>query len=257
MIQHLIWYFLIQANSLTVMPLPRWSLTVARVRSSWPSIFQSCFRNQAKTLKKPNLRTLSTSAWLSSNTLKTRTYSRSSTARCWPKDWFSTCRHQMMLRHLWSPSWNKLVVSSIRANFRECSRTLAWARIWTKILSDTLQILESPWTSTSQFKFYPVEAGRSSNLVFLTFQLSWRDVLQGHLIDPPFVVQGIIKCFCRFTAFYSGQHSGRKLNWLFHMSKGELVTNCFKNKYTLQVFVDLLIFNGGWAVLETLDWLID
>ena len=39
----------------------------------------------------------------------------------------------------------------------------------------------------------------------------------------------------RFTAFYSGQHSGRKLNWLYHMSKGELVTNCFKNKYTLQV----------------------
>ena len=40
---------------------------------------------------------------------------------------------------------------------------------------------------------------------------------------------------CRFTAFYGGQHSGRKMNWLYHMSKGELVTNCFKNKYTLQV----------------------
>ena len=39
----------------------------------------------------------------------------------------------------------------------------------------------------------------------------------------------------RFTAFYGGQHSGRKMNWLYHMSKGELVTNCFKNKYTLQV----------------------
>jgi len=38
----------------------------------------------------------------------------------------------------------------------------------------------------------------------------------------------------RFTQFYSGQHSGRKLNWLFNMSKGELVTNCFKNRYTLQ-----------------------
>ena len=39
----------------------------------------------------------------------------------------------------------------------------------------------------------------------------------------------------RFTAFYDGQHSGRKLNWLYKMSKGDLVTNCFKNKYTLQV----------------------
>lgn len=38
----------------------------------------------------------------------------------------------------------------------------------------------------------------------------------------------------RFTTFYSGQHSGRKLNWLYNMSKGELLTNCFKNRYTLQ-----------------------
>jgi len=42
------------------------------------------------------------------------------------------------------------------------------------------------------------------------------------------------RCVTRFTAFYGGQHSGRKLNWLYHMSKGELTTNCFKNKYTLQ-----------------------
>jgi cullin 1 len=34
----------------------------------------------------------------------------------------------------------------------------------------------------------------------------------------------------RFTNFYSGQHSGRKLNWLYNMSKGELHTNCFKNR---------------------------
>ena len=46
-------------------------------------------------------------------------------------------------------------------------------------------------------------------------------------------------CYNRFTAFYGGQHSGRKMNWLYHMSKGELVTNCFKNKYTLQVRSDL------------------
>ena len=39
----------------------------------------------------------------------------------------------------------------------------------------------------------------------------------------------------RFTSFYSGQYSGRKLNWMYSLSKGELVTNCFKNKYTLQV----------------------
>merc|ERR1711884_1013389 len=62
------------------------------------------------------------------------------------------------------------------------------------------------------------------------------------------------RCVTRFTAFYSGQHSGRKLNWLYHMSKGELVTNCFKNKYTLQASTFqmsvLLAFNeaDSWAV---------
>merc|ERR1719402_1416109 len=62
------------------------------------------------------------------------------------------------------------------------------------------------------------------------------------------------RCVTRFTAFYGGQHSGRKLNWLYHMSKGELVTNCFKNKYTLQASTFqmsvLLAFNeaDSWTV---------
>ncbi|RWS17083.1 cullin-1-like protein, partial [Dinothrombium tinctorium] len=53
----------------------------------------------------------------------------------------------------------------------------------------------------------------------------------------------------RFTSFYSGQHSGRKLHWLYNMSKGELITNCFKNKYTLQAstfqMAVLLQYNTG------------
>merc|ERR1712012_1301806 len=62
------------------------------------------------------------------------------------------------------------------------------------------------------------------------------------------------RCVNSFTAFYGGQHSGRKLNWLYHMSKGELVTNCFKNKYTLQASTFqmsvLLAFNeaDSWMV---------
>lgn len=38
-----------------------------------------------------------------------------------------------------------------------------------------------------------------------------------------------------FNAFYAKVHSGRKLVWLYNMCKGEIVTNCFKNRYTLQV----------------------
>lgn len=38
----------------------------------------------------------------------------------------------------------------------------------------------------------------------------------------------------RFTDFYSAQHSGRKLHWLYNMSKGELKTTYTKSPYTLQ-----------------------
>ncbi|CAH0550261.1 unnamed protein product [Brassicogethes aeneus] len=60
----------------------------------------------------------------------------------------------------------------------------------------------------------------------------------------------------RFTNFYSGQHSGRKLNWLYNMSKGELNTNCFKNRYTLQAstfqMAVLLQFNvsENWTIAQ-------
>ncbi|PNF34275.1 Cullin-1 [Cryptotermes secundus] len=60
----------------------------------------------------------------------------------------------------------------------------------------------------------------------------------------------------RFTTFYSGQHSGRKLNWLYNMSKGELLTNCFKNRYTLQAstfqMAVLLQYNGSesWTIQQ-------
>ncbi|KAF4526090.1 hypothetical protein B566_EDAN007584 [Ephemera danica] len=60
----------------------------------------------------------------------------------------------------------------------------------------------------------------------------------------------------RFTTFYSGQHSGRKLSWLYNMSKGELVTNCFRNRYTLQAstfqMAVLLQFNSAstWSLSQ-------
>ena len=47
----------------------------------------------------------------------------------------------------------------------------------------------------------------------------------------------INNCVEKFNSFYVGQHSGRKLTWLNapQMSKAEIVTNCFQNKYTFQV----------------------
>lgn len=56
----------------------------------------------------------------------------------------------------------------------------------------------------------------------------------------------------RFTSFYSAQHSGRKLNWLYNMCRGELTTNCFKQKFTLQAstfqMAVLLQFNEKTAL---------
>lgn len=42
------------------------------------------------------------------------------------------------------------------------------------------------------------------------------------------------RSYQRFNEYYTSVHSGRKLNWLYQMCKGDLVTNCFKNKYTFQ-----------------------
>lgn len=41
----------------------------------------------------------------------------------------------------------------------------------------------------------------------------------------------------QFTIFYSARHSGRKLNWLYHKCKGELIMNVNRSNvvYTLQV----------------------
>ena len=59
------------------------------------------------------------------------------------------------------------------------------------------------------------------------------------------------KLYSRFHQFYNNQHSGRKLNWLYHLSHAELKTNYLKATkagYTFQVYTYtmavLLHFNG-------------
>lgn len=53
---------------------------------------------------------------------------------------------------------------------------------------------------------------------------------------PPFQIPPELqKSYDRFVTFYTSQHNGRKLSWLYQLSKGELVTNGFKNIYILQV----------------------
>ena len=62
-----------------------------------------------------------------------------------------------------------------------------------------------------------------------------------------------------FTNFYSQQHSGRKLMWLYQHSKGELQTLFTKTKYILQVstyqMTILVLFNKSiiWTVEQIQD----
>ncbi|ORX99040.1 Cullin-domain-containing protein [Basidiobolus meristosporus CBS 931.73] len=61
----------------------------------------------------------------------------------------------------------------------------------------------------------------------------------------------IVKTYERFQRFYQSKHSGRKLNWLFQLSKAELKTHYLKAKtsFTFQVSVYqmgiLLHYNDG------------
>ncbi|CAL8109556.1 unnamed protein product [Orchesella dallaii] len=53
----------------------------------------------------------------------------------------------------------------------------------------------------------------------------------------------------KFNEFYNTKHSGRKLSWLYNRSKGDIVTNCFKNRYIFQAstfqMAVLLMFNSN------------
>lgn len=67
------------------------------------------------------------------------------------------------------------------------------------------------------------------------------------------------KPFQRFSSFYASQHSGRKLNWLYNQSKGELTTKYTKSLYTLQAstfqMAVLLQFNAcdQFSVSQLMD----
>lgn len=84
-----------------------------------------------------------------------------------------------------------------------------------------------------QFRFY-LDTTKESNDIDFSIQVlssgSW-PFQQSYAFSLPAELERSVHVF---TSFYSSRHSGRKLNWLFHMSKGELVSNCFKSRYTLQ-----------------------
>lgn len=47
----------------------------------------------------------------------------------------------------------------------------------------------------------------------------------------------LTKVIDRFTAFYHSQHSGRKLTWLYNLSRCEVIMHGIKHRYTMKVSV--------------------
>lgn len=79
---------------------------------------------------------------------------------------------------------------------------------------------------------------------------------QNHTFTPPTELERSVQ---RFNDFYVIRHSGRKLNWLYNMCRGEIITNFAKQRYTLQAstfqMAVLLQYNEqlSWTVQQLID----
>ena len=66
--------------------------------------------------------------------------------------------------------------------------------------------------------------------------------------------------WAEFTAWYGTRHRGRQLRTLHHMSKCEVVTNCFKNRYVITVSAYqsavLEVFNVGQASVSVKEIMV-
>jgi len=91
------------------------------------------------------------------------------------------------------------------------------------------------------------------NILVLTAG-SWPLQAQSSSFNVP---QELEKCVNLFQAYYNTQHQGRKLNWLHHLSKGELRSGYLKKPYEFQVtnyqMGVLLLYNSTNSETLSLD----
>ena len=118
---------------------------------------------------------------------------------------------------------------------------ISYRNIFLLVVDFSIQVLSSgswPFQQSCSFVL-PHEVIFLTTIYFDFSLISWMEIndeiVYNNIQRNTLYFFQLERSFQRFTTFYSGQHSGRKLNWLYQMSKGEIVTNCFKNRYTLQV----------------------
>lgn len=139
-----------------------------------------------------------------------------------------------MVCHHWhqNTAYHLILTSSSFPQARECSPVAFCLLHRVFLRTPRSQIRSTPRTCV-ELEF---------NNIFNPETSSYRTWFHGSVLNALFIYfilyllsTQLERSYQRFTAFYASRHSGRKLTWLYHLSKGELVTNCFKNRYTLQV----------------------
>ncbi|KAG5681883.1 hypothetical protein PVAND_011290 [Polypedilum vanderplanki] len=110
-----------------------------------------------------------------------------------------------------------------------------------------------------KYKAFLKENSQLSNQIDFSIQVlssgSWPFVQSTPFVLPSELEQSVQ----RFNSFYAKLHSGRKLNWLYNMCKGEITTNCFRNRYMFQAntfqMAILLQYNDQtkWTVQQLMD----
>lgn len=110
-----------------------------------------------------------------------------------------------------------------------------------------------------KYKTFMKENAQLSNQIDFSIQVlssgSWPFVQGTPFVLPSELEQSVQ----RFNSFYAKLHSGRKLNWLYNMCKGEITTNCFRNRYMFQAntfqMAILLQYNDQikWTVQQLID----
>ncbi|TPX31644.1 hypothetical protein SmJEL517_g05059 [Synchytrium microbalum] len=121
------------------------------------------------------------------------------------------------------------------------------------------------YTSKLQRMFTDVNVSKDLNDEFKGFlerQMDGKDAFDAHIqvlgsaawpLNPPStpfnLPTDLTKTFELFQKFYSNKHSGRKLTWLFQMSKGELKTNYVKGEKGAKGTYTFMVSNYQMGIL--------
>lgn len=169
-----------------------------------------------------------------------------------------------MPKHRWYRNWSRPAATSTRLNCSECSRTSAFRKTWMTNSGSASNRPSSRPKSISAFRCCRVARGHSAKASI--FHCHQRCVYRERAGEREregatgstrfnFIHFQLEQSVQRFNHFYADVHSGRKLIWLYNMCKGEIVTNCFRNRYTLQVRSERVRSPSTWKQIKLIAFI--